>query len=291
MKRISRKTLVLMLIFIGSVYYSFLPQSTITTENPITLADATQNDNKSVSSEIFTIKEDDKQIQQENSLVEYIEIVDGCNSYFVGECINVRSGPGREYDVVTRLRNGIVLKMGEKVTVDGEEWYRIKFDEWLRYEDRVSDSWYVSAEYTRPFLNEGNKELGGDGISTSTKHIVVDRSEQKLYAYEGNKLFMEESVSTGLEKSPTPRGLFHIYKKTPSRYMQGPILGISEKEYDLPGVPWNLYFTEDGAVIHGAYWHDKFGQQWSNGCVNLSPEKAKKLYLWADLGMEILVRD
>ena len=73
--------------------------------------------------------------------------------------------------------------------------------------------------------------------------------------------------------------------------MQGPIPDISEKQYDLPGVPWNLYFTEQGAVIHGAYWHNKFGQLWSSGCVNLPPEKAKKLYLWADLGMEVIVRD
>jgi lipoprotein-anchoring transpeptidase ErfK/SrfK len=102
---------------------------------------------------------------------------------------------------------------------------------------------------------------------------------------------MEEKISTGLEISPTPRGIFHIYKKTPTRYMQGPIIGISEKYYDLPGVPWNLYFTEQGAIIHGAYWHNNFGKQWSSGCVNMLPEKAKELYMWADLGTEVTVKD
>ncbi len=112
-----------------------------------------------------------------------------------------------------------------------------------------------------------------------------------LYAYDGDTLFMQQSVSTGLELSPTPRGTFYIYRKTPSRYMQGPLPNISDQYYDLPGVPWNLYFTEGGAVLHGAYWHNNFGQQWSHGCVNLPPEMAEKIYRWAELGMPITIRD
>ena len=102
---------------------------------------------------------------------------------------------------------------------------------------------------------------------------------------------MEEPVSTGLELTPTPRGVFSVYKKTPTRYMQGPLPDISDQYYDLPGVPWNLYFTKQGAVIHGAYWHNSFGTPWSHGCVNLPPEKARELYLWAELGTQVLVRD
>ena len=281
-----------MLIFVALVYL-FLPQNIVSDKKSmLNNAENGDFDDKTITPDIFNlVKNENKQRPQEKLLFEYVEIIDGCNSYFVGECVNVRSGPGVEYGVITRLRNGIVLKVGEKVTYNGEDWYKIIFDEWLRYEERVSQDWYVSAPYVKSFFNEGDKELSDNELSTSTKRIIVDRSEQKLYAYNDGLLFMEESISTGLEISPTPRGIFHVYKKTPSRYMQGPILGISEKEYDLPGVPWNLYFTKEGAVIHGAYWHDKFGQQWSSGCVNLSSDKAKELYMWADLGTEILVRD
>ena len=73
--------------------------------------------------------------------------------------------------------------------------------------------------------------------------------------------------------------------------MQGPLLGVSDQYYDLPGVPWDLYFTEQGGAIHGAYWHDKFGKRWSHGCVNLPLEEAKKLYEWADVGTPVVVRD
>ena len=73
--------------------------------------------------------------------------------------------------------------------------------------------------------------------------------------------------------------------------MQGPIPGISAKEYDLPGVPWDIYFTKEGAAIHGTYWHENFGTRASNGCVNLPLEAARKLYEWAELGARVIVRD
>ena len=72
--------------------------------------------------------------------------------------------------------------------------------------------------------------------------------------------------------------------------MQGPIEGVSDHYYDLPGVPWNMYFTEEGAAIHGAYWHTDFGETHSNGCINLPLEIAEKMYKWADLGTEVIVR-
>lgn len=223
---------------------------------------------------------------------EYIEIVQSCGPYFEGACVNVRSGPGENYRARKQLRNGVILKVSGKVTSGGREWYKVVFDEWLRYPERATGSWYVAAEYVRPFFDEGSYLLTSEnGNTESKKYILVDRSGQTLYAYDGDSLFMEQIISTGIELTPTPRGTFTIFKKTPSRYMQGPLPGISSKYYDLPGVPWNLYFTQQGAVIHGAYWHDKFGQKWSSGCVNVDPDRAEKLYKWADIGTKVIVRD
>ena len=225
------------------------------------------------------------------SLFQYIEVREGCGPYFEGPCVNTRSGPGLEYPVVSKLRIGVVLKVAEKVTREGREWYRISFDEGVRYPERVTGDWFVAADVVHMFYDDGDHDLA-DGVGApDTKRIIVDRSEQMLYAYDGMTLFMREPISTGLELTPTPRGMFTVYRKTPSRYMQGPLPGVSDQYYDLPGVPWNLYFTLQGGVIHGAYWHDNFGQLWSHGCVNLPPDKAKELYQWADIGTSILVRD
>lgn len=223
--------------------------------------------------------------------LEYIEVTDGCASHFEGECLLVRGGPSTSSPIVAKLRTGIVLKVSEKIEAEGRTWYKIIFDEWLRYPDRVTSDWYVAADYVKAISTDGEILLTRDS-PTTTKRIVVDRSEQMLYAYEGDTLFMTATTSTGLKTTPTPRGVFTIYKKTPSRYMQGPLPNInSDDYYDLPGVPWNLYFTEGGAVIHGAYWHNAFGTPYSHGCVNLTVAEAYTLYTWADVGSNVTVQD
>ena len=224
------------------------------------------------------------------TLFEYVEVTDSCGPYFQGDCLNARSGPGEEYPVITRLRKGAVLKVGGLVERGDRAWYKILFDERLRYPERIRGDFYIAVDFVEALVDEGTKDLNGKAEPNS-KHIVVNRSKQKLYAYNGDELFMESAISTGLELTPTPRGIFTIYKKSPSRYMQGPIPGITNTYYDLPGVPWNLYFTSEGAVIHGTYWHDRFGKASSNGCVNLAPDEARKLYEWAELGMKVIVRD
>ena len=226
----------------------------------------------------------------EKVLFEYVEVKDSCGVHFAGECVVVRDGPSTEANVVTRLRNQVILKVNGLVVNEDRTWYKIIFDEHLLYPERVSGDWYIAAEYVNVLFDEGSKTVWEDGGSTTTKkHIIVDKAEQKLYAFDGDELFMETVISTGLELSPTPSGTFTVFKKTPSRYMQGPLPGFSDY-YDLPGVPWNLYFTQGGAVIHGAYWHDSFGIRYSHGCVNLSPEDAKKLYSWAILGTKVIVK-
>ena len=228
-----------------------------------------------------------------NVLFEYVEVIDGCDIHFEGDCLNARSGPGTDFSVQRQLRNGIVLKVGGSVERDGELWYRIVFNEFIRYPERMAGDWYVHSDYVSVLYDEGDKTSWEDGAATSTnKRIVVNRGEQVLRAYDGDAFFLEAAISTGLELTPTPRGTFTIFKKTPSRYMQGPLPNLSDRQvYDLPGVPWNLYFTQGGAVIHGAYWHDSFGSQYSHGCVNLPVDIARILYEWADLGTQVIVED
>ncbi len=223
-------------------------------------------------------------------MFQYIEVAESCGPYFDGECVNMRSGPGEDYPVVLRLRTGVVLKVADTIKEGGQTWYKIALDAGVRYPERVASEWYVAANAVKLLYDDGDHQLQ-KGAATTTKRIVIDVSEQILYAYNGDEVFMKEPISTGLEFTPTPRGTFNIYRMTPSRYMQGPLPGVSEQYYDLPGVPWDLYFTKDGAVIHGAYWHDKFGQQWSHGCVNLPPDKAKELYLWATVGIPVTVKN
>jgi hypothetical protein len=225
-------------------------------------------------------------------LATYVEIRGGCGPHYEGACVNARKDASTSSPAVLKLRNGIVLRTDGTVTdAYGATWHKIIFDEWVRYPERARAPFYVLAEYAQPYVLEIPRTLES-GEERTEKRIVIDRSEQRIIAYEADdSVFMDERISTGLDATPTPRGTFTVFRKTPTRYMQGPLPGISNDYYDLPGVPWNLYFTEQGGAIHGAYWHDKFGQKWSHGCVNLPLEKARELYLWADLGTAVVIRD
>ncbi len=127
-------------------------------------------------------------------LFEYIEVTDGCGPYFQGQCVNVRSGPGTDFPIVTRLRNGIVLKVGGKVERDGQEWYKVVFDEWIRYPERITGDWFVAADYVTPLLDEGEKNIAYGVVATSSKRIIVELSTQTLYAYDGDPPYPTEAI-------------------------------------------------------------------------------------------------
>lgn len=219
---------------------------------------------------------------------EYLEITEGC-VHGTGElCIWAYAGPGVDYKKVYELEKGMLLRVEDTKEVHGQMWYHVRFDEWLRRSERTPKDWYVPSIAGRIVYADGTETVSS--TSTTTKHIVVDLSEQMIYAYDGETLFFKTKVSTGEYPTLTPVGTFAIYKKTPSRYMQGPLPGVSDVPFDLPGVPWNMYFTQGGAVIHGAYWHDRYGTEQSDGCVNVPPEIAKILYDWAPVGTKVIVQ-
>jgi lipoprotein-anchoring transpeptidase ErfK/SrfK len=49
--------------------------------------------------------------------------------------------------------------------------------------------------------------------------------------------------------------------------------------YSTPAVPWCVYI-QGGVAIHGAHWHNAYGEKRSHGCVNVSPEDAKWIFRW-----------
>lgn len=113
--------------------------------------------------------------------------------------------------------------------------------------------------------------------------IEIDLSDQTLTAWQGDVAVLRTTVSTGKASTPTVTGDFRINLKYKSQHMTG-------DDYDLPGVPWVMYFFEDYA-IHGAYWHANFGIPTSHGCVNMRIPEAEALYQWAAEGTEVVVKD
>ncbi|MBN1285255.1 MAG: LysM peptidoglycan-binding domain-containing protein [Anaerolineae bacterium] len=116
----------------------------------------------------------------------------------------------------------------------------------------------------------------------SGKQIVVDLSDQAIYAFENGALLKSSLVSTGLPATPTVQGDFSVYIKYESTTMSGP-------GYYLPGVPYTMYFYR-GYGIHGTYWHSNFGRPMSHGCVNLETNDALWFFNWAPVGTPVHVQ-
>lgn len=115
-------------------------------------------------------------------------------------------------------------------------------------------------------------------IAPQEKWIRVDLGKQRVYAYEGEQLVRQFIISSGLPETPTVTGIFRIWMRTPSQTMSG---GSDRYgAYYLENVQWVQYFYEDYG-FHGTYWHDKFGQPMSHGCVNMTNEDAEWLFKWA----------
>jgi hypothetical protein len=107
-----------------------------------------------------------------------------------------------------------------------------------------------------------------------------------LVAYEGTRAVFATLVSPGrggtpeegkepIETGATPTGRFSITGKFKTATMVAP------GELIHSDVPWAQNFTGPYA-LHGAYWHDDWGQLKSGGCVNVSPIDAKWLFEWTE---------
>ncbi len=125
------------------------------------------------------------------------------------------------------------------------------------------------------------------GSSTEKKRIVVDLEDQRVYAYEGNRVVFNFLVSTGLY-GRTRTGNFKIWYKVRSQAMKGGDRALGTYYY-LPNVQF-VQFFDQAISFHSTYWHNNFGHPMSHGCVNMTLTDAETLYYWANPEMPAGVR-
>jgi LysM repeat protein len=155
--------------------------------------------------------------------------------------------------------------------------------EQLRYDNKLtSDSVSAGQQLTIYPPASALEAFGVEAPIDGERKIVIDLSEQSLTAYQGDVPVLYTIVSTGKASTPTRVGEFAIYQKLKSQHMTG-------EDYDLPGVPWVMYYDGEMA-IHGAYWHANFGVPTSHGCTNMTIPESKALYAWAPLGTRVIVQ-
>ncbi|MCX7683030.1 MAG: peptidoglycan binding domain-containing protein [Anaerolineae bacterium] len=124
------------------------------------------------------------------------------------------------------------------------------------------------------------------------RRIVVDLSDQRLYAYQGDALVFDFTASTGIPSSPTIPGVFQVLSKEEEAY-------ASSWDLWMPHF-MGIYYTAPDFVngIHGLptlsngtrLWEGVLGRPVSYGCVVLGLREAATLYEWAPLGTLVVIQ-
>lgn len=167
--------------------------------------------------------------------------------------------------------------IGKEADDAGNIWYRIFDDQ----EERRS-AWMMA----RNIRKISDDEFHPISKDVTDKKVVISLGPQILTCYEEGTPVFQTRIASGTtiigddgvsHDFSTPYGEYRIPRKRPARRMRG---GQGPTEYDVNAVPWITYFTDTGAAIHGAYWHNNFGRPRSHGCINVTPDAAKWIYRW-----------
>lgn len=163
--------------------------------------------------------------------------------------------------------------------VDGVSWYMIGPDEWIP----AKKDWQRIVGRVIP------NDTPPEGVANG-RWIEVNLGDQTVAVYEQNQLAFATLIASGIEPFWTKPGLFQIYQKLESTPMRGSFEADRSDAYYLEDVPWTMYYDKARA-LHGAYWHNGFGNPRSHGCVNLSVGDARWLFDWASEGDWVYVWD
>jgi lipoprotein-anchoring transpeptidase ErfK/SrfK len=133
---------------------------------------------------------------------------------------------------------------------------------------------------------------GPSGASSGEKRIVIDLTEQHLYAFAGEDLVYSFVCSSGRAPYYTRSGEFQVQSKIPNAY----------------GATWDIWMphwlgiywagsTENG--IHAlpimsdgqTLWAGYLGSPVSYGCIVLGTDDAAQLYSWAEIGTPVSIHN
>jgi L,D-transpeptidase catalytic domain len=129
------------------------------------------------------------------------------------------------------------------------------------------------------------------GVKPGQKWITVSITQGTLVAYEGLTPVYATLMSPGrggvpvpgrdnVADSTTPTGTYSITFKDRAATMSPDKPG-GPRTHFIADVPHVQYFKAPFA-LHAAYWHERFGEPTSAGCINVSPIDAEALFGWTD---------
>ena len=145
--------------------------------------------------------------------------------------------------------------------------------------------------------------LAQDSLALTNKRIVVSLSQQRMWAFAGDKPVFDTLVTTGGPELPTPVGTYHILSKLSPFTFHSPWPKGSPYWYADSPTSYAMLFESSGYFIHDAPWRSSFGPgsnvhdgtpggngTGTHGCVNVPLGVQTKLFAWTDVGTPVVVQ-
>jgi hypothetical protein len=155
-------------------------------------------------------------------------------------------------------------------TIEGLRFWELEDGLWVRHRDVT----VLRQRHKVPDFVQGDTRWADISIVTGA-----------MVLYEGSRPVYGTLVSVGRDRlgdpettQSTPMGEFAVIAKhTTGAKVDATSLAEGVALHDAP---WVLEM-ENGKLVHGAYWHDRFGIEHGPGNVQLSPDDAAFLWRWA----------
>lgn len=125
-----------------------------------------------------------------------------------------------------------------------------------------------------------------DGDEFGENYIEIDLEAQHMWFYKDGKLALETDVITGKPSTPTPKGIFYVWKQERNATLTG-------EDYATPVDHW-LPIDWSGVGIHDSPWQTNYGgntylTKGSHGCINTPPDVMVKIYDQIEIGTPVVV--
>jgi lipoprotein-anchoring transpeptidase ErfK/SrfK len=127
--------------------------------------------------------------------------------------------------------------------------------------------------------------------------IVIDKTTNELFLYEGFHLDKTYSVATAIAPYETPSGTWSIINKAENPTWTNPApdtwgAGLPLSIPPGPGNPLGtraLYLNAPGIRIHGTYDTESIGTHASHGCIRMHIDDVEEMYPLVPIGSTVLI--
>lgn len=144
-----------------------------------------------------------------------------------------------------------------------------------------------------PIYEREGFERYDDGSDLKDTYVEVDLSRQHLWYYQNGELVISTPVVTGdaAHQAFTNIGVGSILSKETNKDLRG--TNFDGSRYVTPVKYW-MPIGWDGEGLHDAGWRSTFGSNYymysgSNGCINMPPDQAAKLYSIIEFNTPVVV--